>query len=296
MKIDGIHYMMPTVFKDSDSIDIESMINIANYAKKSGCVGLVLLGVMGEAHRLDESEKILLLEEISNVSREVKLLLTVGVSAESGYLASSFAAKASEFGANQVMLAPPIMKKPNEQILYRYYKDVNDAISKNTSLVVQDLPDQSGVYMSPEFMTHLDNNLEKINSIKLEDPPTPKKITKIMNLKSDNLKIFGGLGGLFFFEELLRGASWTMTGFSFTEILVQIYNYFVDNKYKEAKSLFYKWLPLIRYENSVGISLAIRKEILKQRKIIKYSNVRYPTPSIDLEDINELEQILKDYI
>ena len=184
MKIDGIHYMMPTVFKDSDSIDIESMINIANYAKKSGCVGLVLLGVMGEAHRLDESEKILLLEEISNVSREVKLLLTVGVSAESGYLASSFAAKASELGANQVMLAPPIMKKPNEQILYRYYKDVNDSISKNTSLVVQDLPDQSGVYMSPEFMTHLDNNLEKINSIKLEDPPTPKKITKIMNLKS----------------------------------------------------------------------------------------------------------------
>ena len=44
------------------------------------------------------------------------------------------------------------------------------------------------------------------------------------------------------------------------------------------------------------INIAIRKEILKQRKIIKYSNVRYPTPSIDLEDINELEQILKDYI
>jgi 4-hydroxy-tetrahydrodipicolinate synthase len=145
-------------------------------------------------------------------------------------------------------------------------------------------------------MIHLDDNLEKINSIKLEDPPTPKKITKIMNLKSDNLKIFGGLGGLFFFEELLRGASGTMTGFSFTEILVQIYDYFINNKYDEAKLLFYKWLPLIRYENSVGISLAIRKEILRQRKIIKYSNVRYPTPSIDLEDINELEQILKDYI
>ena len=63
MKIDGIHYMMPTVFNDSDSIDIDSMINIANYAKKSGCVGLVLLGVMGEAHRMNESEKIFLLKE-----------------------------------------------------------------------------------------------------------------------------------------------------------------------------------------------------------------------------------------
>ena len=113
----------------------------------------------------------------------------MGLSAESGYLASSFAAKASELGANQVMLAPPIMKKPNEQILYRYYKDVNDSISKNTSLVVQDLPDQSGVYMSPEFMIHLDNNLEKINSIKLEDPPTPKKITKIIKIDKNLNKL-----------------------------------------------------------------------------------------------------------
>ena len=113
MKTPIIRFIITTtsdfIFDDSDSIDIESMINIANYAKKSGCVGLVLLGVMGEAHRLDESEKIFLLQEISNVSREVKLLLTVGVSAESGYLASSFAAKASEVGANQVMLAPPIL-------------------------------------------------------------------------------------------------------------------------------------------------------------------------------------------
>jgi len=52
----------------------------------------------------------------------------------------------------------------------------------------------------------------------------------------------------------------------------------------------------IRYENTVGISLSIRKEILKQRKITKFSNVRYPTPIMDSDDKNELNLILQDYL
>ena len=54
MNNNGVHFMMPTIFDDSGKIDLDSMINITKFAKESGCVGLVLLGVMGEAHRLSE--------------------------------------------------------------------------------------------------------------------------------------------------------------------------------------------------------------------------------------------------
>tara|TARA_B100000902_G_C27291945_1_gene907674 strand:- start:880 stop:1770 length:891 start_codon:yes stop_codon:yes gene_type:complete len=296
MENNGVHFMMPTIFNDQNTIDLESMENICKFAKDSGCKGLVLLGVMGEAHRLSESERNLLIDEISTMAEKLSLILTVGVSAESGYLAANYAKKASKSGAQQVMLAPPIMKKPNESVLFRYYEEVNNAISKDTKIVIQDLPEQSGVHMSPKFMVDLDKNLDKVNSIKLEDPPTPSKISKISKIKNKDLKIFGGLGGLFFLEELMRGASGTMTGFAFTEILVEIYDLFSKNKTEEAKNLFYKWLPLIRYENTAGISLSIRKEILKQRKITNFSSVRYPTPSLDNDDKNELDIILKDYL
>tara|TARA_Y100000768_G_scaffold166228_1_gene124452 strand:+ start:1810 stop:2700 length:891 start_codon:yes stop_codon:yes gene_type:complete len=296
MENNGVHFMMPTIFNDQNIIDLDSMGSICKFAKDSGCKGLVLLGVMGEAHRLSESERNLLIDEVSIMANDLSLILTVGVSAESGYLAASYAKKASESGAQQVMLAPPIMKKPNESVLFRYYEEVNKAISKDTKIVIQDLPEQSGVHMSPKFMVDLDKNLDKVNSIKLEDPPTPSKISKISKIKNKDLKIFGGLGGLFFLEELMRGASGTMTGFAFTEILVEIYDLFSKNKIEEAKNLFYKWLPVIRYENTAGISLSIRKEIMKQRKITKFSNVRYPTPSLDLDDKNELDIILKDYL
>ena len=296
MNNNGVHFMMPTVFNDSGKIDLESMINITKFAKDSGCIGIVLLGVMGEAHRLSEEERNLLIKEISNSSKKLSLILTIGVSAESGYLVSKYSETASNAGAEQVMVAPPIMKKPNEKVLHRYYEEVNNSIDDNTKIVIQDLPDQSGVYMSPEFMVNLDKSLEKVNSIKLEDPPTPSKISKIVKIKSKDLKIFGGLGGLFFLEELLRGASGTMTGFAFTEILVQIYNLYNSKKIDEAKKIFYEWLPLIRYENTPGISLSIRKEILKRRNITKFSNLRYPTPAMDEDDKKELDFILNDYI
>ena len=296
MDNNGVHFMMPTVFNDEDSIDIKSMYSVCKFAKKSGCKGLVLLGVMGEAHRLSEHERNFLIEEISQLSKELGLILTIGASAESGYLATSYAAAASDFGAEQVMVAPPIMKKPNENVLFRYYEDINNSIGKNTRIVIQDLPEQSGVHMSPQFMVDLHKNLDKVNSIKLEDPPTPSKISKIDKLRSKDLKIFGGLGGLFFLEELKRGASGTMTGFAFTEILVEIYDLFSKDKITEAKDVFYKWLPLIRYENTAGISLSIRKEILRKRKITSYSNIRYPSPAMDEDDKKELDFILRDYL
>jgi len=296
MDNNGVHFMMPTVFNDEDSIDIKSMYSVCKFAKNSGCKGLVLLGVMGEAHRLSEHERNFLIEEISQLSKELGLILTIGASAESGYLATSYAAAASDFGAEQVMVAPPIMKKPNENVLFRYYEDINNSIGKNTRIVIQDLPEQSGVHMSPQFMVDLHKNLDKVNSIKLEDPPTPSKISKIDKLRSKDLKIFGGLGGLFFLEELKRGASGTMTGFAFTEILVEIYDLFSKDKITEAKDVFYKWLPLIRYENTAGISLSIRKEILRKRKITSYSNVRYPSPAMDEDDKKELDFILRDYL
>ena len=296
MDNNGVHFMMPTVFNDEDSIDIKSMYSVCKFAKNSGCKGLVLLGVMGEAHRLSEHERNFLIEEISQLSKELGLILTIGASAESGYLATSYAATASESGAEQVMVAPPIMKKPNENVLFRYYEDINNSIEKNTRIVIQDLPEQSGVHKSPQFKVDLHKNLDKVNSIKLEDPPTPSKISKIDKLRSKDLKIFGGLGGLFFLEELIRGASGTMTGFAFTEILVEIYNLFSEDKITEAKDVFYKWLPLIRYENTAGISLSIRKEILRKRKITSYSNVRYPSPAMDEDDKKELDFILRDYL
>ena len=55
-------------------------------------------------------------------------------------------------------------------------------------------------------------------AIKLEDAPTPPKITKLL-AKVPGLTVYGGLGGVSAFAELSRGAAGTMTGFAYPEMM-----------------------------------------------------------------------------
>ena len=59
-----------------------------------------------------------------------------------------------------------------------------------------------------------------------------------------------------------------------------------------ARSLFYRWLPLIRYENQAGIGLAIRKHIMAKRGLLSDAAVRAPSPAIDGATREELDDIL----
>ena len=54
--------------------------------------------------------------------------------------------------------------------------------------------------------------LIELEVINLEEPPTWPKVSAIRNLGSD-IGIVGGLGGMFYLEELLRGSDGMMTGF-----------------------------------------------------------------------------------
>lgn len=77
--------------------------------------------------------------------------------------------------------------------------------------------------------------------------------------------IFGGLGGVFLFEELMAGATGAMTGFAFPEILVRIVNAFHEGDIDHAADVFYQSVPLMRFEFQEGIGMAIRREVLRRR-------------------------------
>ena len=110
------------------------------------------------------------------------------------------------------------------------------------------------------------------------------------------MAIFGGLGGVYFFEELSRGADGAMTGFPYPEALRAIRDHFVAGRRDEARALFYRWLPLIRYESqpgaTPGTAVGIRKEILRRRGWIACALVRPPAPVLDAATQTELDELL----
>ncbi len=289
LEFNGIHFMMPTPFKPDGNVDTAPIARLANCAAQAGCAGVVTLGVMGEAHRLSESERGAVIERVVKEC-EARLTVTVGISGQSGRQAVYRLLEAQAMGANAVMVSPPNIAKPNESAVYGYYSEI-DAASE-IPIVVQDLPEQTGVYMSADFIARLNSELENASYLKLEDPPTPPKISAVIAATGGSMGIFGGLGGAFLFEELRRGACGAMTGFAYMEALVDIYFRFANGDAEGARDVFYRWLPLIRYENTVGLGLSIRKHIMARRGMLDSPAVRPPTPSIDVLGLEELDDIM----
>lgn len=77
------------------------------------------------------------------------------------------------------------------------------------------------------------------------------------------MAMLGGLGGIFCLEELERGAAGVMTGLSFPEVLVGVHERFSSSDREGATAVFYRTMPLIRYEFQNKIVLAFRKHVLE---------------------------------
>lgn len=281
--------MLPTPFDASGEVDTASFTRLVGAARDAKCTGVVTLGVMGEAHRLTDAERAPVIDAVVAAAGD-DLTVTVGASAESGRALAARVRDAQSAGATAVMIAPAKMAKPNPASTYAYYATAQDVTE--IPIVVQDLPEQTGVHLDPAFIGKLHAELPDAKYLKLEDPPTPQKITKVVEATGGSMGIFGGLGGAFLFEELRRGAIGTMTGFAYPEVLGAIHRYMSSGDAERARNIFYKWIPLIRYENSAGISLAIRKEILKRRGFTTTADVRPPSPPIDDSTREELDDLM----
>ncbi len=286
----GIHFMMPTPFDDLGEIDYECIPRLIKLATDAGCKGVVCLGEMGEHHRLTESERDVVVKTAIDEAKG-KLTVTVGATAQSTHMAVRNAAMAAELGGSATMVAPPRMERTNPETVFNFFKSIDDAV--DIPIVVQDLPQSTNVIMPPAFIARLNQELEHIIYLNLEDPPTPPKVTSVRNIAGDDLGIFGGLGGVFLLEELLRGTCGTMTGFAYPEILVSVYNHLTNGEHNQAREVFYRYLPLIRYENQQGIGLSIRKEVLKFREALRTARVRRPGPEIDEMTRKELYETIE---
>jgi len=290
-KLQGLCVIAITPFAENGSLDEESLRSLVDFYIGRGVHGLTILGIMGEAHKILESERQRVLDIVMKQNAG-RVPVVVGCTANSTNVAIHLAQKAEQGGAAAIMVAPPQNVK-NEALLLQHYMAIAESIS--IPIVLQDEPVTTGVILTPDFIALLANTIPSIQYVKLEEAPTPVKITKILE-KTDQLEIFGGLGGGSFYEELARGASGIMTGFAFPEILVKVYDLFTSGQQEEARAYFYKHLPLIRFEFQLGIGgVAIRKETFKRRGAIQSSHVRAPAAPLDLKTMDEFNELV-DYL
>jgi 4-hydroxy-tetrahydrodipicolinate synthase len=93
-------------------------------------------------------------------------------------------------------------------------------------------------------------------------------------------------------EELISGASGVMTGFAYPEVLVRIVSLYQAGRLDEAADLFYRFVPLMRFEFQDGIGMAIRKEILRRRGALADASTRAPGAVLDEATREALDRVL----
>lgn len=280
----GVFPITATPFDAEGRVDEDSIATLVDFEAHCGVHGLNVLGIMGEAHKLTEAER-RRVAELFIKGAAGRFPVVVGTSHAGTGVAIELSQAAEATGAAAVMVAPPAGLRGDGAIL-GHYRAVAAAIS--IPLVVQDEPVTTGVLMSPDLLARIATEVEGCAYVKLEEPPTPTKITALRRLPGgDRLRIFGGMNGMYFLEELSRGAVGIMTGVAVPDILVKIYGKFRAGDVAGAATVYDRCASYIRYEAQQGIGLALRKEVLRLRGAIKESFVRPPSPTLD--DVTRVE-------
>ncbi len=284
----GIWNIVPTPFDSAGMLDEGSLRRLIDFVIGTGVQGVTILGVLGEAGTLSDAERSRVIA-VTLDAADGRIPVCVGVSHAATDRCVAFAREAADAGASALMAAPPALARPNEAAVRRHLAAVAAAV--DLPIVVQDFPPASGVHLAPTFIGTLVAALPGCRWLKLEDPPTPQKVSAVLAANAD-VRIFGGLGGSFMLEELGRGAVGCMTGFGFPEVLVAIWQRWSAGDAAGARDIFYRYLPLIGFENQVGINLPLRKHIYQRRGAIASARARAPHAALDDTTLAELDAIL----
>ena len=272
----GVYAIATTPFLPDGSIDTPSIDRLTDFYQDSGCTGITILGIMGEAPKLEPSESRAIIRQVVGRSR---VPVIVGVSAPGFAAMRSLARDAMDMGAAGVMIAPTPALRTDEQIV-SYFGQAVEAVGEDVPWVLQDYPLTLSVVMSAGVVAKVISSHPSCLMLKHEDWPGLEKISRLRALqKAGELRPFSilcGNGGMFLDFEPERGADGAMTGYGFPDMLSELIGLFASGKRDEAHDLFDAHLPLIRYEQQLGIGLAVRKHVLKRRGVITSDTQRKP--------------------
>jgi 4-hydroxy-tetrahydrodipicolinate synthase len=288
----GVFAIAVTPFKPDGAVDFDSVDRMTDFYLQCGVTGLTILGIMGEAPKLDPAEALAL---SNRVVKRAGVPIIIGVSAPGFAAMRSLARNVMEGGAAGVMIAPPPSLRTDDQIV-TYYAQAVAAIGTDVPFVIQDYPLLLSVVMTPKVIQRIVTDNPSCVMLKHEDWPGLEKISDLRKFESEGtlrpISILTGNGGLFLDFEMERGADGAMTGYAFPDMLVDVVKLAQAGRRDAAHDLFDAHLPLIRYEQQQSIGLAVRKYVLQRRGAIAYTAQRAPGSALTAMAKSEIDYLL----
>lgn len=286
----GVFAVLVTPFYDDLSIDWGSLEREVAFCLECGVDGVVGPVVAGEFLTLSDSERV---QYFANVADWVggRVPYVAGVSGVSGPHAAELAAAASRASADALIAMPPYVGQGDAASTGAYYHAVAEASS--LPLVVQNPPAALSTPLSTPQILTLIHDIPTIEVVKEETFPNPQKVGRLVGALRDSgsrdIAVFGGLGGIYLFNELARGGRGTMPACQFADVVVDIFGLMSAGKEEEARKVFSVLQPALVMERLYNMTFM--KACLQRRGVIDTRRTRLTEPAMDEKDEAELDAI-----
>ncbi len=289
MELGHISTAMVTPFSETGAIDYDKTDAIIEHLINNGTDSLVVCGTTGESPTLTTKEQLEFIQyTVRKVDKRIPVIAGTGSNATAE--AINMTKKATQAGADGIMLVAPYYNRPDQKGLYAHFSQI--AAETVLPILLYNIPGRSVINMLPETVIAL-SKVKNIRAMK-EASGDLEQIADIIDGTDEGFAVYSGDDGMTL-PILAIGGNGIVSVASHVvgNEMQKMIRSFKEGKLAEAAAMHRTLLPLFRAlfsaPSPVPLKYALRKNGLD------VGGVRLPLVGIDEE--NELfDQALARFI
>jgi dihydrodipicolinate synthase/N-acetylneuraminate lyase len=288
----GIVPIVFVPFDASGEIDTTGLRRIVRFEFEGGAHGIGINGFASEAYKLTDQER---LQAAEIVAHEIAghVPLVIGIAAGSTEAAITQMRMFKSLNPAVFMVLPPATMEYSSQSLIAHYVKLSEA--SDVPVMVQHsphIPQYGHLKLEVEHLAEMAQRSSNIRYFKIEGPGAPDRMRALKPLLPDGVKLFGGVGGISFLEELEVGVAGVIPGVGFNEVFHTAWQAWLAGDKARVHQILTTYQPLVNAVSIKGheFSLHARKQLAKRAGLISEATVRGPTDQPSEAEIDAVFQ------
>lgn len=285
----GLYTALITPFRNG-KIDYDAAGTLIERQIEGGVDGIVPMGTTGESPTVSFAEhKEFIRKVVEIVAGRVKVMAGTGSNSTSEAVCLSQSAQ--ENGVDSLLLVNPYYNRPTQEGLIRHFSEI--ARSVKIPVVLYNIPGRTGVNFLPESIKTLVEACDNVVAIK-EATGDISQMMRVIELCGERLTLLSGDDNLLLPVLSIggRGVISVLSNLLPADVK-KIITLFDDGKIDDARTLFYRLLPLCRAmfleTNPIPVKRAM--ELLG----LCSGEIRLPLTSMRAENTEVLINAMKEY-
>jgi dihydrodipicolinate synthase/N-acetylneuraminate lyase len=240
----GVFPAVTTKFNDNDELDFDAFDKNIEAQIEAGAKGIIIGGSLGEASVLTDDEKITLLRHTGKIVNK-RVYVILNIAEQTTKAALLCAENALKYGADGLMMLPPLRYKADDNETLQYFITV--AESTPLPIMIYNNPYDYKIEVTLDMFEEL-AKYDNIQAVK-ESTRDISNVTRMINRFGNRFAILCGVDTLAL-ESLLMGADGWVAGLvdAFPRETVAIFNLAKQGRHQEAIAIYRWFLPVLELD------------------------------------------------